>query len=132
MVAKKLRQSKMQEIAETREEGNGELVLTLTEKEQIDREIEIAEEDRREKHRNMDLLEYSLLVREYAEEVGKTDKEVVREIIKYVLENAGSRFQATDVQIHKILRCVEPLIPLFLLQTIPKEKIREIEEPSLD
>jgi hypothetical protein len=132
MVAKKLRQSKMQEIAETREEGNGELVLTLTEKEQIDREIEIAEEDRREKHRNMDLLEYSLLVREYAEEVGKTDKEVVREIIKYVLENAGSRFQLTDVQIDEILRRGERLIPLFLLLTIPKEKIREIEEPSLD
>jgi len=125
MEAKKLRQSKIMEI-ESMREGREELVPPK-EEEQIQLEIEIAEEDRREKQRNMSISEYRILVREYAAEVGKTDREVVIEIIWHVVENARPLFQqVTEAEIDKI-GLTWPSIPSFLLQSL-KEKIRETAE----
>jgi hypothetical protein len=127
--ADKLRQSKMLEKAKTWE-GSGEVLLTAAEEEQI----EIAVEASRERIRKVQLLEYPLLVREYAKGVGETSTETLLKIIRYVLQKSSHYSDLEEADIDEILRLVEldPEIAKIIVLTIPDDKLQLSDDMDLD
>ncbi len=84
----------------------------------------------RERVDQMKVMDYPLLVKEYSDEVGKTTKETVFVIIRYVLDNAGSYFNLDKEKIDETVRIVELDFAEMINRLMPQDK-RNIGEYPL-